>query len=63
LLFTQNSTDFLKGLVRFQALGLERVSPGAVLYGGEQRFDIRDVRIFNPLLVEDIWETLTAPRA
>jgi predicted AAA+ superfamily ATPase len=55
------STDFLKGLVRFQALGLQRVSPGVVLYSGEQRFDIREVRIFNPLLVEDIWETLTAP--
>lgn len=27
--------------------------------GGEQRFTVRDIRIFNPLLVEDIWETLT----
>ncbi|MBI2265170.1 MAG: ATP-binding protein [Armatimonadetes bacterium] len=52
--------DFVKGLERFQALGLDRVTAGAVLYGGEQRFDMRGVRVFNPLLVDNIWETLTA---
>ena len=52
------STDFVKGLERFRALGAGRVAAGAVLYNGEQRFGIRGVRIFNPLHVEDLWETL-----
>jgi hypothetical protein len=55
------SADFVKGLERFQTLGIKRVTAGAVLYNGEQRFNVRGVRVFNPLLVEDIWETLTAP--
>jgi len=55
------STDFVKGLERFRALGAGRVAAGAVLYNGEQRFGIRGVRIFNPLHVEDLWETLTSP--
>ncbi len=55
------SMDFVKGLERFQALGLKRVTAGTVLYGGEQRFIVRGVHILNPLLVEDIWETLTTP--
>jgi hypothetical protein len=55
------STDFVKGLERFQALGIKRVAPGAVLHNGEQKFNVRGTRIFNPLLVEDIWDTLTAP--
>jgi predicted AAA+ superfamily ATPase len=54
------STDFLKGLERFRTLGLDRVNPGAVLYGGERRFLIRGVRILNPLHVEDAWHTLTS---
>jgi hypothetical protein len=55
------SPDFLKGLERFRALGAARVAAGAVLYNGEQRFSIRGVRVFNPLHVEDLWETLTSP--
>ena len=55
------SVDFVKGLERFEALGIKRVAAGAVLYNGDQRFNLRGVRIFNPLLVEDIWETLTTP--
>jgi len=55
------STDFVKGLERFRALGAGRVAAGAVLYNGEQRFGIRGVRIFNPLHVKDLWETLTSP--
>ena len=55
------STDFVKGLERFRALGHDRVAAGSVLYGGEQRFRIRGVRIFNPLHVEDLWGTLTSP--
>jgi predicted AAA+ superfamily ATPase len=55
------SMDFVKGLERFQALGLKRVTAGMVLYGGEQRFVVHGVSILNPLLAEDIWETLTSP--
>ena len=55
------STDFVKGLERFRALGSGRVAAGAVLYNGEQRFGIRGVRIFNPLQTEDLWDTLTSP--
>lgn len=53
------SVDFVKGLERFQALGSNRTAAGAVLFNGEQRFNVRGVRAFNPLSVEDIWETLT----
>jgi uncharacterized protein len=59
--FSLEDTDFLKGLERFQALEIKRGTVGAVLYNGEQRFTVRDVRIFNPLQVEDIWETLNTP--
>jgi uncharacterized protein len=55
------SADFLKGLERIQALEIKRGTAGAVLYNGERRFTVRDVRIFNPLHVEDIWETLNTP--
>jgi predicted AAA+ superfamily ATPase len=55
------SMDLVKGLERFQALELKRVTAGTVLYGGEQRFIVRGVHILNPLLVDDIWETLTSP--
>lgn len=55
------SVEFIKGLERFQALEIERVTSGVVLYNGEQQFNVRGVRILNPLLLEDIWETLTAP--
>ncbi len=55
------STDFLKGLEWFHALGIERVAGGAVLYNGEQPFDVRGVRVLNPLHVEGIWEALTEP--
>jgi uncharacterized protein len=55
------SADFIKGLERFQMLRLKRVATGAVLYNGEQQFKIRGVRIFNPFLSGDIWQTLTVP--
>jgi len=54
------STEFIKGLERFQALDIRGVAAGAVLLNGEQRFNVRGVRIFNPLLVEDLWTTLTS---
>jgi predicted AAA+ superfamily ATPase len=55
------AADFIKGLERFQMLKIKRVATGAVLYNGEQPFHVRGVRIFNPFLVEDIWQTLTVP--
>lgn len=55
------SADFIKGVERFRALGATRVSAGAVLYNGEQQFTVRGVRVFNPLLIDNIWETLTSP--
>ncbi len=55
------SMDFIKGVERFQALNIKRVSAGAVLFNGKQRLRVRGIGIFNPLLVEDIWDTLTSP--
>lgn len=55
------STDFVKQLEWFQTLRVKRVTAGAVLYNGEQQFNIRGVRILNPLHMEDIWETLAVP--
>lgn len=56
------STDFIKGIERFQTLKIKRIAPGIVLYNGEQVFNVRDIRIFNPLQIEDIWKSLTAPQ-
>ena len=53
------SMDFLKGIERFQSMGVNRIGAGAVLYNGEQSFNVRNIRIFNPFLVADIWNTLT----
>ncbi|NLH49297.1 MAG: ATP-binding protein [Myxococcales bacterium] len=53
------SKDFVKGLEWFRALGIKRTTAGAVLYSGEQSFDVRGVQVFNPLQVKDIWKTLT----
>lgn len=54
------STEFLKGLERFHALGLKDITPGIVLYNGTQQFNIHGVRIFNLLQEDDIWLSLTA---
>ena len=54
------STDFVKGLEQFRSLKTEQVAAGAVLYGGQQRFLVRGIRIFNPLFVEDLWDDLTS---
>ncbi len=53
------SADFVKGLERFHALGIKRLTSGAVLYNGEQGLNVRGVRIFNPLFVDNLWDTLT----
>lgn len=55
------SAAFVKQLEWFQRLGIKRVLPGAVLYNGEQPFNVRGVRVLNPFHVKDIWETLTTP--
>ena len=53
------STDFLKGLDRFRGIAGDHVGPGTVLYNGEQKFNVRGVRILNPLEVPDIWKAVT----
>jgi len=56
------SSDFVKGIEKFQTLGIQRMNPGAILYNGEQAFDIRGIRVYNPLLKKGIWSSLTAGR-
>ena len=51
--------DFVKGLEWFDDLGIKSTAPGAVLYNGEQTFEIRGAHVFNPLHVGDIWNILT----
>ena len=55
------SMDFIKGLERFQALGVRRGLQPVPLCNGKQQINVRGTRIFNPLLIEDIWETLILP--
>ncbi len=52
------NVDFLKGLEDFQTLGAGRVANGVVLYNGEQTFNVRGVRVFNPVRVERLTEEL-----
>ncbi len=54
------SAGFIKGLERFRTLTVDRIDAGAVLYNGAQQFQVRGVSIFNPLHVDNLWETLTA---
>jgi hypothetical protein len=56
------STTFLKGLKWFHTLGVKQTLPGAVLYNGEQSFDIHGIRVLNPIHAEDIWGMLTFTR-
>ena len=55
------SSDFLKGIEKFKALGRSDTAAGNVLYNGEQEFNVRGIRIFNPLSAHDIWKDLTNP--
>ncbi|OQC06822.1 MAG: hypothetical protein BWX80_01372 [Candidatus Hydrogenedentes bacterium ADurb.Bin101] len=55
------STEFIKRIEWFHSLHIRRVMPGAVLYNGEQSFNIRDIRVINPLHVEDTWQALVSP--
>ena len=54
-----SSPGFVKGIERLRALGVMRLETGAVLYNGQQSFNMRGVRIFNPLHVDDLWSDLT----
>lgn len=54
------SADFTMRLEWLQTLGIKRVRPGTVLYNGDRSFDVRGIRILNPLDVDDIWHTLTS---
>ncbi len=45
------SSDFIKGIEKFRALGVKNTAAGAVLYNGTKEFNIRGVSIFNPLSV------------
>jgi uncharacterized protein len=55
------SPDFLKSLSLLPSAGLKRLSPGFVLYNGDRPFTIHNVRILNPLRVDDPWKTLIQP--
>jgi len=55
------SADFIKGLERFQEMGIRRVTAGAILHNGEHRLNVRGARIFNPLHVASLRDALTAP--
>ncbi len=55
------SPEFLKGIKRFRSLGAGPTSPGFVLYNGDRPFDVRGTSVRNPLHVEHLWQTLTAP--
>lgn len=57
------SADFVKGIERFRALGIRRLTSGAVLYNGEQGLNVRGVSIFNPLRVANLWDSLTGIRS
>jgi uncharacterized protein len=46
------SPDFLKGIEYFRSLAGEGCDSGAVLYNGNQQFNLREVHVFNPLKVE-----------
>jgi len=53
---------FVKGLERFQGLGIKRTADGVVLFNGDQDFLVRGIRVFNPLRAGDLWEALASKR-
>lgn len=50
--------DFLRGLERFPRPPGRPVRAGLVLYNGGTHFELRGVRILNPLQAGDLWETI-----
>lgn len=57
------SMDFLKGLKKFEDLGLPEASKGFVLFNGAQQFDIHGARIVNPLKAQSIFDELVKDAA
>lgn len=47
------SSDFLKGIEYFRRLIGESCDSGAVLYNGDQRLQIREINVFNPLKTKE----------
>jgi hypothetical protein len=50
----------IKPNLRYFSVSHRNAVPGALLYNGEQAFDIKGLRIFNPLNIKDIWLSLTS---
>ena len=48
------TTDFIKGLQGFSALGVAGARPGVVLYNGEATHSIHGMRVINPLQSENL---------
>jgi len=46
--------DYLKGIENFRKTVGSRAVAGAVIYNGDQRFEVTGTRIFNPLLHEEL---------
>lgn len=46
--------DFLKGIERFRALKAADTAPGMVLFNGDHQFEVRGIKVFNPLSVVDV---------
>ena len=42
--------EFLKGIERFRKVVGDRYSQGFVLYNGSEKFTLKKIQIFNPLL-------------
>ncbi len=57
------SKDFIKSIEKFQSLKIDYTEPGVVLYNGDKEFNIHNIRILNPLNIEDFWETLINKKA
>lgn len=55
------SAHFVKSLERFRALNPAQCLSGAVLYNGAQSQTFKGVAVFNPLDVDNLWESLIAP--
>jgi uncharacterized protein len=50
---------FLKGIEGFCALKAGATLPGVVLFNGDQRVEVRGIRIFNPLSSDDLFADIT----
>lgn len=53
------SPDFLKGLERLRALGLDGLTEGFLLYDGDWEATVRGTRVLNPMRATGLWDVLT----